>query len=96
MWSIWYPWEEAFGGWPRNSFISARLLIFAEIFLGDLLIRLGWHAPMPPEMKTERPDPTQHRHDSAKKEPDRHRHVLGRFSIFCPVTKRTCQRLSKW
>src|SRR6266705_3739622 len=73
--------------------MSARLLILAQIFLGELLIRLGWRAPMPPQMKTECPDSAEYRHDGAKKKPDRHRHVLGRFSIFCAVAKRTCQRL---
>src|SRR5207248_7844806 len=93
MWSIWYPWEEAFGGWPRNSLISARLLIFAQLFLSHLLIRLGWHAAMPPEMKTECANTTLDRHHSSKKKPNRHRHVFSRFSIFCAVAKWTCQRL---
>src|SRR5207248_10397465 len=92
MWSIWYPWEEAFGGWPRNSLISARLLIFAQIFLGHLLIRLDRHAPMSPKIKTERADSTHDRHHSSKKKPDRYRHVPGRYSIFCAIAKLTRQR----
>src|SRR6266480_2889556 len=93
MWSIWYPCEEAFGGCPRNSLISARLLIFAQIFLGYLLMWLGGYASMPPKMETECSDPTQNRHHSAKKKPDRNCHVFGRFSILSAIAKRTRQCL---
>src|SRR4029450_5174564 len=82
------------GASPRNSLISARLILFAQIFLSDLLVRFGRHLSMPPKMKTECSDPTQDRHHSAKKKPDRDCHVFGRFSILCAVAKRTRQRLS--
>ena len=78
---------------PRNSLISARLFILAQVFLSKLLMRLDRHAAVAPQMKTERANPAKHRHHSAKKKPDRNRHVLGRLSVFGAVTKRTCQSL---
>src|SRR5713226_3069546 len=96
MWSIWYPCSEALGGWPRNSLMSARLLILLQIFFGDFLMRLERHPTVAPNMKTERADSAEYRHHSSKKKPDRHGHVLSRFSIFCAVAKRTCQCLANW
>src|SRR5207237_1627169 len=93
IWSIWYPCAEAFGGCPRNSLISARLFIFAQIFLGELLVRLLRHASLPPQVKTERADSANDRKNRAKKEPDRYCHVFGRFSVLRAVAKRACQRL---
>jgi len=43
---------------------------------------------MAPQMKTERADPAEDRHHSAKQKPNRNRHVLGRFPVLGAVTKR--------
>jgi hypothetical protein len=45
-------------------------------------------------MKTERSDPAQDRHYSAKQKPDRNCHMLGRFSILRAVAKWTRERLA--
>src|ERR1700680_2150847 len=73
--------------------MSARLLILFQIFVGDFLRRLERHPTVAPNMKTERADSTQHRHDRPEEKPDRDRHVLGAFAILGAVTERTRHRL---
>ena len=43
-------------------------------------MRLDRHAAMAPQMKAEGADPSDDRHHSTKKKPNRDGHVLGRFS----------------
>jgi hypothetical protein len=44
-------------------------------------------------MKAERADPSDDRHHSTKKKPNRDGHVLGRFAILGAVAKRARQGL---
>jgi hypothetical protein len=73
--------------------MSARLFIVAQVFLGQLLMRLHRHAAMAPQMKAERADPADDRHHSTKKKPNRDSHVLGRFAVLGAVAKRARQGL---
>src|SRR5258707_15401475 len=67
--------------------------MLAQVFLGELLMRLDRHAAMAPQMKAERADPADDRHHSTKKKPNRDGHVLGGFAVLGAVAKRARHRL---